>query len=102
MSHHRPTRILAATAAPKSSSGAAFVILHSVNGKSPRSRTAISIADGPAGEEPTGSGPFISAAAERLVTVVDNGRWHILQLPAPVYQFLDRFYAGDFPQAEEQ
>src|SRR5262245_52435836 len=43
------------------------------------------------------SGPFYLPARSGVLTVVDRGRWYTIQLPTPVYQFLDRFHAGDFP-----
>ena len=48
------------------------------------------------------SGPFYLPVRSGVLTVVDHGRWYTIQLPTPVYQFLDRFHAGDFPQLEEQ
>ena len=48
------------------------------------------------------SGPFYLPVRSGLLTVVTNGRWYTLQLPTPVYQFLDRFHAGEFPQLEER
>jgi hypothetical protein len=48
------------------------------------------------------SGPFYLPLRSGMITVVDNGRWYILELPAPVYQFLDHFHSGRFPQLEER
>jgi hypothetical protein len=48
------------------------------------------------------SGPLYMPVRSGVLTVVDNGRWYSLQLPTPVYQFLDRFHAGEFPQLEER
>jgi hypothetical protein len=47
------------------------------------------------------SGPIYLPVRSGLLTVVHNGRWYTLELPTPVYQFLDRFHAGEYPQLEE-
>ena len=48
------------------------------------------------------SGPFYLPVGSGVLTVVDNGRWYTVHLPMPVYQFLDRFHAGEYPQLEER
>jgi hypothetical protein len=45
------------------------------------------------------SGPFYVPVLSGLMTVVHNGRWYTVELPAPVFQFLDRFHAGEFPRS---
>jgi hypothetical protein len=49
-----------------------------------------------------GIGPCYLPLRSGLLTVVTNGRWYTLQLPTPVYEFLNRFHAGEFPQLEER
>jgi hypothetical protein len=48
-----------------------------------------------------GSGPFYLPLRSGLLTAVHNGRFYTIELPMPIYQFLDQFHAGDFPQLEE-
>jgi hypothetical protein len=46
------------------------------------------------------SGPFYLPLRGGVLTLIHNGRWYAVELPAPVRQFLDRFHASDFPSSK--